>query len=141
MQNLVVTTIGGVVTEAQELMLIVPDEEKLDIEVLLNNKDIGFVKEGMASEIKIHTFPFTKYGMINATITSISDDAILDEQRGLIYKIQLVMEKNTIVADGRIVKLIPGMEVTAEVKTGHRRIIEFFLAPLLRYRQEGLRER
>lgn len=140
-QELAVSTIGGVVTEAQELMLIVPDSEKLEVEVFLENNDIGFVSEGMASEIKIHTFPFTKYGIIDAEISNVSDDATLDEQRGLIYGMQLVMEKNTLWVEGKEVKLIPGMAVTAEVKTGHRRIIEFFLAPLLRYKKEGLRER
>jgi hemolysin D len=140
-QQLAINTVGGVVTEAQELMLIVPDSEKLEVEVFLENKDIGFVHEGMASEIKIHTFPFTKYGIIDAKITNVSDDATLDEKQGLIYGMQLVMKKNTLWVEGKEVKLIPGMAVTAEMQTGHRRIIEFFLAPLLRYGKEGLRER
>ena len=140
-QELAVSTIGGVVTEAQQLMLIVPDEERLEVEVFLENKDIGFVREGMTAEIKVHTFPFTKYGIIDGEITTVSDDATLDEQRGLIYGMQLLMKKNTINVEGKPVKLIPGMAVTVEVQTGHRRIIEFFLAPLLRYKNEGLRER
>lgn len=140
-QQLAVSTIGGVVTEAQQLMVVVPDSEKLEVEVFLENKDIGFVNEGMGAEIKIHTFPFTKYGIIDAEITNVSNDATLDEQRGLIYGMQLLMDKNTILVEGKEVKLIPGMAVTAEVQTGYRRIIEFFLAPLLRYGSEGLRER
>lgn len=140
-QQLAISTVGGVVTEAQELMLIVPTEEQLEVEVHLENKDIGFVLEGMAAEIKIHTFPFTKYGVINGQVNSISDDAIVDEQRGLVYTMQLAMFNNTIMAEGREVKLIPGMAVTAEVQTGKRRIIEFFLAPLLRHKQESLQER
>lgn len=140
-QELAVSTIGGVVTEAQQLMLIVPDEEQLEVEVFLQNKDIGFVQEGMTAEIKVHTFPFTKYGIIDGEVTTVSDDATLDEQRGLIYGMRLLMKQNTINVEGKAVKLIPGMAVTAEMQTGHRRIIEFFLAPLLRYKQEGLRER
>lgn len=140
-QQLTVNTIGGVVTEAQELMLIVPNSEKLEVEVFLENKDIGFVQENMTAEIKVHTFPFTKYGIIDAKITNVSDDAIIDEQRGLIYGMQLVMQKNTLWVNGKEVKLIPGMAVTAEVQIGYRRIIEFFLSPLMRYSKEGLRER
>ncbi|SFG13708.1 HlyD family type I secretion periplasmic adaptor subunit [Neptunomonas qingdaonensis] len=140
-QGLAVNTVGGVVTEAQQLMLVVPDEEHLSVEVYLQNKDIGFVHETMPAEVKIHTFPFTKYGIIDAKVITVSDDAKVDEQQGLIYSMQLIMDKNTIWVDGKNVKLIPGMAVTAEVKTGKRRIIEFFLAPLLRYGQEGLRER
>ena len=97
--------------------------------------------EGMAAEIKIHTFPFTKYGLIDGKIISISDDATVDEDRGLIYGMQLLMKKNTIQINNKLVRLMPGMAVTAEVKTGTRRIIEFFLAPLLRYKEESIRER
>jgi hemolysin D len=95
----------------------------------------------MDAEIKIHTFPFTKYGLIDAEVTSISDDATVDEQRGLIYGMELLMKQNAIQVDNCEERLMPGMAVTAEVKTGTRRIIEFFLAPLLRYKQESIRER
>lgn len=140
-QELTVNTVGGVVTDAQQLMLIVPDEVQLEVEVFLENKDIGFVEEGMPAEIKVHTFPFTKYGVIGGEVTTISDDATVDEQRGLIYGMQLAMAKNTIGVNGRPVKLMPGMAVTAEVQTGKRRVIEFFMAPLLRHKQESIRER
>lgn len=140
-QELAVNTVGGVVTEAQQLMLVVPDEEQLEAEVFLANNDIGFVREGMPAEIKIHTFPFTKYGVINAEVTNVSDDATVDEKLGLIYRMQLRMAKNTLWVGGKEVRLQPGMAVTAEVQTGKRRIIEFFMAPLLRYKNESIRER
>jgi hemolysin D len=140
-QELAVNTIGGVVTDAQQLMLIVPHEERLEVEVFLENKDIGFVHENMSAEIKIHTFPFTKYGVIDGEVTTISDDATVDEKRGLIYGMRLKMASNTIMVDGKQVNLMPGMAVTAEMQTGKRRIIEFFLAPLLKYKEESIRER
>lgn len=140
-QELAVNTVGGVVTEAQQLMLVVPDEEQLEVEVFLENNDIGFVRESMPAEIKIHTFPFTKYGVIDAEVITVSDDATVDEKRGLIYRMQLRMAKNTLWVEGKEVKLQPGMAVTAEVQTGERRIIEFFMAPLLRYKDESIRER
>lgn len=140
-QELATNTIGGVVTAAQQLMLIVPDEEQLEVEVFLENKDIGFVHEGMSAEIKVHTFPFTKYGVVNAEVTTVSDDATIDEKRGLIYRMQLRMAKNTLNIGDKAVNLQPGMAVTAEVQIGERRIIEFFLAPLLRHGNESLRER
>lgn len=105
------------------------------------NKDIGFVHEGMSDEIKIHTFPFTKYGVIDAEVTTVSDDATIDEKRGLIYRMKLRMAKNTLWVESKEVRLQPGMEVTAEMQTGERRIIEFFMAPLLRYKDESIRER
>lgn len=140
-QELAVYTVGGVVTEAQQLMLVVPDEEQLEVEVFLENNDIGFVREGMSAEVKIHTFPFTKYGVVEAEVTNVSDDATLDEEQGLIFRAQLQMAKNALWVEGKKVRLQPGMAVTTEVRTGKRRIIEFFLAPLLRHRQESLRER
>jgi hemolysin D len=140
-QQLAINTIGGIVTEAQQLMIIVPEEESLEVQVMLGNQDIGFVQKDMAAEIKIHTFPFTKYGLIDATVTHISDDAIIDEKLGLVYTMHLKMHKNTIRVEAKDVKLIPGMAVTAEVKTSQRRVIEYFLSPLLRYKQESIRER
>lgn len=140
-QQLAINTIGGIVTEAQELMIIVPEEESLEVQVMLGNQDVGFVQKDMAAEIKVHTFPFTKYGLIDATVTHISDDAIIDEKLGLVYTMHLKMHKSTIRVESKDVKLIPGMAVTAEVKTAQRRVIEYFLSPLLRYKQESIRER
>jgi hemolysin D len=115
-------------TEAQPLMKIVPDEENLIVEVFLENKDIGFIKTGMPAEVKIHTFPFTKYGVIEAEVVNISEDAIFDEQRGLTYSLLLAMNSKTINVGGKDMRLMPGMEVTAEIKTGERRLIEYFSA-------------
>ncbi|MES9991040.1 MAG: HlyD family type I secretion periplasmic adaptor subunit [Candidatus Thiodiazotropha sp.] len=140
-QELAVNTEGGVVTEAEPLMKIVPDEASLVVEVFLENKDIGFVEKDMPAEVKIHTFPFTKYGVVEAEVENISDDAIFDEKRGYIYSMLLAMREKTIDIDGKAVRLMPGMEVTAEIKTGERRLIEYFLAPLLRHGKESLRER
>lgn len=140
-KQMVMNTVGGVVTPAQILMEIVPQDETLVVEAWLENKDIGFVHEGQPAEIKIHTFPFTKYGIIDGEVLTISSDAIADEQRGLIYKMKIEMKKNSILVEGRDVVLMPGMAVSTEVQTGHRRIIEFISAPLLRYKLESVKER
>lgn len=140
-QDLAINTIGGVVTSAEQLMLIVPDESQLEVEVFLENKDIGFVREKMPAEIKIHTFPFTKYGVIDAEVKNVADDATVHEQRGLIYRMQLVMSTNVLRVGDKDVRLQPGMAVTAEIQTGERRIVEFFMSPLLRYKDESIRER
>ena len=83
----------------------------------------------------------TRYGLINAEVLGISSDAVEDEQLGRVFKMRLVLEKESIAIEDKWVKLSPGMAVTAEVKTGQRRLIEFFLSPLLRYKQESVRER
>jgi hemolysin D len=140
-QQLAVHTVGGVVTPAQALMVIVPKDSQMEVEAMILNKDIGFVHEGQKAEVKIDTFNFTKYGLIDAEISSISDDAIQDENLGLVYSARFKLDREAIQVDERMVKLSPGMSVTAEVKTGQRRLIEYFLSPLLRYKQESLGER
>jgi hemolysin D len=140
-QQLAVHTIGGVVTPAQPLMVIVPEQSQLEVEAMLLNRDIGFVHEGQKAQVKIDTFNFTKYGLIDAEITSISDDAIQDENFGLVYTARIKLHQDELQIGDKWVKLSPGMSVTAEVKTGKRRLIEYFLSPLLRYKQESVRER
>ena len=140
-KGLVANTVGGVVSPAQVLMELVPLGETLEVEAFISNQDIGYVRAGQSAEIKIHTFPFTKYGVIDATVEHVAEDATVDEKLGLIYRTRLVLAKNTIMVDSRDVPLMPGMAVSAEIATDQRRLIEFFLAPLLRMKDESLRER
>ena len=140
-QQLAIHTVGGVVTEAQALMVIVPQEEAAEAEVMLENKDIGFVNAGQDAAIKVETFNYTKYGLINGKVETVSLDAIQDEKRGLIYAARVKLGKATMNIEGKEVKLVPGMSVTVEIKTGQRRLIEYFLSPLIQYASEGLRER
>jgi hemolysin D len=131
-------TVGGVVTPAQPLVTIVPEGTPLIIEAMAENKDIGFIKEGQEAEIKLDTFPFQKYGTIKGVVTSVSPDAFEDEKKGPIYKVKVAMEKTSVLADGRLVALAPGMAASVEVKTGRRKIIEFFLSPIIKYATESL---
>ena len=140
-QQLAVHTIGGVVTPAQALMVIVPEQSQVEMDALILNKDIGFVHEGQKAAVKIDTFNFTKYGLIDAEILTISDDAIQDENLGLVYSARIKLHQDGLQIDDRWVKLSPGMSATSEIKTGKRRLIEYFLSPLLRYKQESVRER
>lgn len=140
-QQLAVNTIGGVVTEAQILMQLVPDNDYLEVEAVLENKDIGFVLAGQEAEVKINTFNFTRYGVIDAEVVGVTADAVVDELKGLVYKLRLKLDTSQMQIDSRLVDLMPGMTVTAEVKTGKRRLIEFVLSPLLRKVDESVGER
>ncbi|MBB4224879.1 HlyD family type I secretion periplasmic adaptor subunit [Variovorax guangxiensis] len=140
-QQLAAHTEGGVVTEAQPLMVIVPDGAKVTAEVTLENKDIGFVSPTQEAAIKLETFPYTRYGTVNATVKTVTADAVNDEKRGAIFPVTLNLNSTTIDVDGRPIKLSPGMNLTAEIKTGKRRIIEFLLSPVQRATSESLRER
>ncbi|MDZ7656245.1 MAG: HlyD family type I secretion periplasmic adaptor subunit [Sulfurimicrobium sp.] len=140
-QQLAVHTVGGVVTPAQPLMVIVPRDNVLEVEAMLPNKDIGFVNPGQDAEVKVETFPFTKYGTLHGKITQVSSDAIQDEKLGLIYATRVKLAKDTLQVENKTVRLTPGMAVTVEVKTGTRRVIEYFLSPLMQVSSESLRER
>ena len=140
-QQLAIHTVGGVVTPAEKLMVVVPDGSPLEIEASVLNKDIGFVEAGQTAEIKVESFPFTKYGLIEGSMRQVSADAVTDEQQGLIYPARVAMGRDKILVEDRWVQLAPGMAVTVEVKTGERRILEFFLSPFLEYQDEALRER
>ncbi|MFP5411319.1 MAG: hemolysin secretion protein D, partial [Gammaproteobacteria bacterium] len=93
------------------------------------------------AEVKVETFPFTKYGTIHGTVTQVSSDAIQDEKLGLVYSTRVKLARDTIQVENKAVRLSPGMAVTIEVKTGTRRVIEYFLSPLMQYGDESLRER
>jgi hemolysin D len=140
-QQLAVHTEGGVVTEAQPLMVIVPTGAQVTAEVTLENKDIGFVRAGQSAEIKLETFPYTRYGTVGAVVRTVTADAVNDEKRGAIFPVTLVLARSHVDVDGTAVKLSPGMNLTAEIKTGRRRIIEYLLSPIQRAASESLRER
>jgi len=140
-QQLAVYTVGAIVTPAQVLMVIVPQNAPLEIEAYIENKDIGFVKEGQSAMIKLDAFPYTKYGTLDGSIVNLSNDAITDKAKGLIYKARVSLKQTLIQLDKKAVQLEAGMAATVEIKTGRRRLIEYFLAPLLKYRSESIHER
>jgi hemolysin D len=161
-QQLAVHTVGGVVTPAQALAVLVPSDSHLEIEAMLSNRDIGFVHPGQKTEIKVDTFNFTRYGLLHGDVLSVSTDAITrDRQQGgsndrtpgaaqsssepkgqeLEYAARISLDRADMQVEDKLVKLGPGMAVTVEIKTGTRRIISYLLSPLAKYKQESLRER
>ena len=140
-QQLAVHTVGGVVTPAQALMAIVPAEAALEVEVQLANRDIGFIVAGQDVELKLETFLFTRYGTLPGRVVSISRDAVQDEKKGLLYPTRIALLRDTVDVDGRKVALGAGMALTAEIKTDHRKVIDYLLSPIRRYGHESLRER
>ncbi len=143
--NLAVHTVGGIVTDAQALMQIIPEDVSLEFEVYADNKDIGFIRVGQIAEVKVETFNFQKFGMVDAKVTEVSADAVNDAsdvERN--KKFKLILEPiGAPVMDvfGEDVPLSVGMNVSAEIKIKEKRIIDFFLDPFRRYTSEALRER
>jgi hemolysin D len=160
-QQLAVHTVGGVVTPAQVLLAVVPVDVRVEIEAVVQNNDIGFVHAGQQAEIKVDTFNFNRYGLIEGRVVSVSSDAIARQKladkpnkdlavnddssepigQELVYAARISLNSTQMEVDGKLVNLTPGMAVTVEIKTGSRRIISYLLSPILKARQEALRER
>lgn len=136
--TMLVHTIGGVVTPAEKVISIVPADSPLSIKVSVLNKDIGFVKEGMPVQVKIDTFDFQKYGMIEGKVKKVSKDSVEDEKQGLIYDVFITPVTKTLRVDGIDQPISTGMGLSAEIKTGKRRIIEFFIYPIIKYWSEAV---
>jgi len=161
-QQLAVHTVGGVVTPAQTLLTVVPLDATLEIEALVRNDDIGFVRTGEEAQIKVDTFNFNRYGLLHGTVVNVSPDAIprdkaldaaspnrqnTDSESSepanveWVYSARVALDETRMQVEDKLVNLAPGMAVTVEIKTGSRRIISYLLSPLLKFKQESLRER
>jgi hemolysin D len=140
-QELAVFTVGGIVTPAQELMKIAPTGRTVEVEAWVENKDIGFVYPEQTAEIKLESFPFTRYGTIEGKVITLSDDAVPVEKRGMLYQARVSMNANVMQVENKQVNISPGMTATVEIKTGKRRVIEYFLSPVLKGFGESVRER
>jgi hemolysin D len=139
-QQLAVHTVGGVVTTAQPLLEIVPDDA-LEVEARLENKDIGFVEVGQAAIVKIDAFPYTRFGYLNGTVVDISNDAVSDKRNGLYFVVRVKIPGKQFRVERKWVNMTPGMEVQAEIRTGTRSVAEYFLSPLIATANQALRER
>ena len=156
-QQLGVHTIGGIVTPAQQLMIVVPLDSELEIEAMISNKDIGFIEEGQEAQIKVDTFTFTRYGLLSGRILHVSGDAIAPGEpkdktskaeikedakaQDMVFAARVSLGTKSMQIDNRLVNLSPGMAVTVEVQTGRRRIIGYLLSPIAKYHHESIRER
>jgi len=155
-QQLEVHTVGGVVTPAQALMLVVPRNGGLVVEAHVNNHDVGFVHTGQTAEVKIDTFNFTRYGLIEGTVASLSQDAVAPDEQAQkqsaadaqksaplepSYIAYVRLQRNWIDTESGHTSLGPGMMVTTEIHTGRRRIIDYLLSPLQGKVSESMHER
>lgn len=141
-QQLAINTIGGVVTAAQPLLVIVPIDAGLEVEAKILNKDIGFISEDQDVSIKVTAYPFTRYGCLEGKIEWVAGDAVIDKELGPSYPIRVAVSNYELpnIVNGRQGVITPGMTVTTDVKVGQRRVIHYFLGPIFRYKDQSLRE-
>jgi hemolysin D len=137
--KILVHTIGGVVTPAQPIMTLVPKDAQMLIKAQVMNQDVGFIEEGMPVSIKIDTFNFQKYGILNGVVTVVSPNSVQDERLGYVYEVYIKPKNTTLLVEGKEQSIKFGMTTTNEIKIGKRRIIEFFIYPLIKYLDESIK--
>lgn len=137
-QQLAVYAEGAVLKAADPILVVVPDDATLIVEAQVLNKDIGFVAAGQAVTVKLEAFPFTRWGTLQGTLLWVSRDAVQDEKLGPVYVARVEV---TPPPPGSGITISPGLAATAEINTGDRRVIDYFLSPLERRLDEAGRER
>jgi hemolysin D len=178
-QQLAVHSLGGVIQSGAPIMVIVPDDATLEIEAMVQNRDIGFVHPGQPVNIKIEAMDFTRYGMLHGKVTSISRDVVSDNQQYMtlqpqdggydasqqsqqtspsrsgaqqsdgsqaghsdpVYVAHISLQEKGLQTEEGFTPIQAGMTAVTDIKTGRRRIIDFLLSPLQRYRDGALTQR
>ena len=136
-----VHTIGGVVTPAEKIMTIVPKDASMQIKAKVLNQDVGFIEPNMPVSIKVDTYNFQKYGILDGVVTIVSPNSVKDERLGDIYEVYIEPKNTTLMVEGKEQTIKYGMTTTNEIKIGKRRIIEFFIYPLIKYMDESIKVR
>jgi hemolysin D len=164
-QQLVVSSVGQVVSSGQVLLTIVPKDSELEVEALVANSDIGFVKEGQPAVIKVDSFPFTRYGTLDGLVERVSRDAV-DERaamnlndaanaakpqsvppagaiktQDLVFPTTIKLSRNSVTVGENKIDLMSGMGVVVEIKTGQRRVIDYLMSPLREVVSQAAKER
>jgi hemolysin D len=166
-QQIAVTTVGQVVTTGQQLLVVTPSEVALQVEALVANLDIGFVKPGQSAAIKVDAFPFTRFGVLHGKVTRIASEAIEEQEakralanapasantagsappgapgqpESFVFPVTVALDEQAMTIGGVAIPLTMGMTATVEIKTDSRRVIDYLLSPLAKVASEALRER
>jgi hemolysin D len=165
-QQTAVTTVGQVVTTGQQLAVITPGGGKLQVQALVPNLDVGFVKPGQRAVIKIDAFPFTRFGVLHGKVEKIASAAISEQEakralanatasanadqapptapgqpESFVFPITVALDETAMKIDGAVIPITPGMTVSVEIKTDSRRVIDYLLSPLAKIASEAARER
>ncbi|WP_439503742.1 HlyD family type I secretion periplasmic adaptor subunit [Methylophaga sp.] len=140
-KRLMINTIGGVIQPGMDLVEIVPLEDNLLIEAQIRPADIAFLRPGQEAIIKFTAYDFSIYGGLEAKLVRISADTITNEEDESFYLIYLRTDQNFIKSSMGELGIIPGMTVTVDILTGEKTLLDYLLKPILKAKNEALRER
>jgi hemolysin D len=166
-QQTAVTTVGQVVTTGQQLIVLTPNGGKLQVEALVANIDIGFIKLGEEAVIKVDAFPFTRFGTLRGKVVQIASAAISEQEakralanatyaanaapsapssapgqpESFVFPVTVALDETSMKTENAVIPLTPGMTVSVEIKTDSRRVIDYLLSPLAKTASEAFKER
>ncbi|MEQ9472044.1 MAG: HlyD family type I secretion periplasmic adaptor subunit [Roseitalea porphyridii] len=140
-QQLSVFGVGTVVQPAQQLMVVVPEDDSLELEILIENKDIGHIRVGQSVEVKLDSFPFTKFGVLEGTVSYVANQSVGQENGGMVFPARILLASAATDTMNHSIQLVAGMSAIAEIKTSKRRAISFFLDPILKTTSTALEVR
>jgi len=140
-KQLKINTVGGIIQPGMDLLEIVPIEDNLLIEAKIRPSDIAFLRPGQEAMIKLTAYDFSIYGGLPAKLERISADTIKDDKDESFYLIYLRTDKNYIVHKNVKLNIIPGMTTTVDILTGKKTVFDYLLKPILKAKNEALRER
>jgi HlyD family secretion protein len=150
-KELATTTVGAVVQPGSVILSLVPANEPLRAEVQIENKDIGFVRPGQAVRIKLTTFQFQKYGMLDGAVETVSADSNSNQEASTrsepshfdsqSFKAVIELRNQQLISNGVALPLAAGMQVSAEITQGKRTVLEYLLSPVRRIASEAAKER
>lgn len=154
-KDLATHTTGTVVSPGTVLLSIVPENEPLVAEVMVRNDDVGFVHLEQKVKLKLAAYPFEQYGMLDGIVTHIGPDAVeadagsqsgkqsqeKQQPQSSNYKALIALDSQSLEAEGRKMKLVPGMQVVAEINQGSRTVMNFLLSPVSKTLDESGHER
>jgi adhesin transport system membrane fusion protein len=140
-KQLKINTVGGIIQPGMDLLEIVPIEDNLLIEAKIRPSDIAFIRPGQEAMVKLTAYDFSIYGGLPAKLERISADTIKDEKDESFYLIYLRTDKNYIFHKNVKLNIIPGMTTTVDILTGKKTVFDYLLKPILKAKNEALRER
>lgn len=136
-----VNTVGGVIQPGMEVMEIVPIEDNLLIEAKVRPADVGFLRTGQKTMVKISAYDFSIYGGLDAVVENITADSITNDKGESFYLVRVRTEKNYLGTADKPLAIIPGMLATASIRTGSKSVLSYMLKPIFKAKADALRER
>jgi adhesin transport system membrane fusion protein len=140
-KQIYINTVGGVVKPGESIMEIVPLNDTLLVEARVRPQDVAFLHPGQKAMVKVSAYDFSIYGGLDGVLEQISADTIEDKRGEFYYLVKVRTPKTAIEHNGESLPIMPGMMTTVDILTGKKTVLDYLLKPILKAKQNALREK